>query len=497
MFAFLFDEDHPDMPFIFGPTCASFIVRTLEGIAECHLLVGSLLHSSLAYSLEELEYTKPKSEGSGIIYGGTKHKMTADINLFKSIICDLAEALACPIPAMSEDDLLSILGKKNIWLVVASGISWEHAKSVHQGALSFSPYLGFVGPDVENPVHRHLFIESRFTGRYLSKNGLLFHNEQSGAGEFAEDYGAKNYRVLEAEEYHQLVPALNYSTVVSERGRLSLERMQGSLTTHRKRVADALVKYRDVPRDYRFVLKSTDWTEPDFAVDEAKFTKYLLDPEHPTGGPKARFFTETLGIAPSDWRYLADQLVQGAALAELYRVQVTSWEFTHGAIVRVTGRNGKTVLVETGWKLAEEGPAFLVTAYPYAGEERPSIPPVTSRVPPLGLSSDDRFQSIFEIASREGLKAGTAVIPPPMVLKEYGTIWEGECGFAWVHLPDARTPFARWLSKRDIGYPGRPGRIVFSSLKTQSVVRNRAFATAFANTLRINGIECSVNSRLD
>src|SRR6185437_5741614 len=45
-----------------------------------------------------------------------------------------------------------------------------------------------------------------------------------------------------------------------------------------------------------------------------------------------------------------------------------------------------------------------------------------------------------------------------MVLERFGTEWEGECGFGWVHLPDGRSSFARWASSEGHAFRSSPWR---------------------------------------
>lgn len=496
MYAFLFDEDHPSMPGLFGPTCASKVIAVLDGIAETHLLVGSLLHSNFAYGIEELTYSPREDSDPPRRGGSSSQKMVGSRERFTTVICDLAETLAGDHPLMTEEDLLGVLGRKQIWTVVASNISRQHAELADRNCRQFDPYIGCVSTNSANPVHRRLFIDYLFKTKYLSSQGLLFQRDDGGFEETCAEYGARKFEVLDIEEYARRVPSLAVSEVTSERGSISAQRALGGPASYREKVADGLLQNKDYPREFRFSVTSA-LGAAELVADERKFRGYLLDESHPKGGGKARFFRDVLGIIPDDWRYLADQLVQGAAAANLHRVSVTNWEYGHGAIVRVTGRNGREALVETGWKVQDDGPGSLITAYPYEGEDRPDIQPVISRVPDLRLTGDALQEAIYELAKIHGEKAGNAATPTPMVLQKWGTIWDGKCGFAWTHVLSAKTPFGRWLSRKQIGYPNRPGRLVFSRLSTQSIDKHIAYANAFAGVLLINGIECKVDSRLD
>lgn len=244
-----------------------------------------------------------------------------------------------------------MLGRENFWVVVASKITPEQALAVHSNAAKFGPYLGHVHVDVYNPVHRRLFVEYLFKGRYLSRHGMVFLNDESGIEHMVPEYGARKFQVLDCDKYHTLVPALDLPSDMTERGALSASRAVGPAPTHRQRVASEIARSSESIRDFQFSATVKDNVISEFFVPPPKLTEYLLNPAHPNGGSKARFFSDTLGILKDDWRYLADQFVQGVRIGSLYRVKVTDREYCHGAIVKVTGRNGREILVETGWKL--------------------------------------------------------------------------------------------------------------------------------------------------
>ena len=228
-----------------------------------------------------------------------------------------------------------------------------------------------------------------------------------------------------------------------------------------------------------------------------KFTKYLLNLEHAEGKGKARFFIEVLGIAPDDWKFLADQIRRGVKTAPIFRAGKNQWGFTHGAFVMVRGKNEKTAVLETGWIVASGQPARFVTAYPHDGDVEEPLETVKLVVVDGTLAGHDKWEAVCKIAYKEGEAAAESFMPTPMRVEGYETIWEGECGFAWVHVPDGRHSIAKWLVKTDKGYKSRPGVKVLAETSYQSVERNRAWANAFAEVLKANGVECSVGWRLD
>jgi len=99
-------------------------------------------------------------------------------------------------------------------------------------------------------------------------------------------------------------------------------------------------------------------------VAEEKVTQYLLNPLHPDGAGKAKFF-ESVGFSRLDWRVLSYALLR---LAETVEVRL-SVESAHGWKYIVEGPlatpGGRTPRVRTVW-IVDHGLTAprLVTAYP-------------------------------------------------------------------------------------------------------------------------------------
>lgn len=99
-------------------------------------------------------------------------------------------------------------------------------------------------------------------------------------------------------------------------------------------------------------------------ISSEKITGYLLNPSHPYGGSKARFFIAR-GFSPTRPEELAEALrrhaVDHAAIGPLPRV--------HGSMYEVVGRmgcpDGRGALVRSVWIVEPDvvGPR-LITAYP-------------------------------------------------------------------------------------------------------------------------------------
>jgi hypothetical protein len=127
--------------------------------------------------------------------------------------------------------------------------------------------------------------------------------------------------------------------------------------------------------------------------------------------------------------------------------------------------------------------------------------------------TDRACKSIYNKAHHAGIQASKKCKPTPMIVgtpttpfgndidtsKTMYYVEGGVCGFAWIEIRPARGKFVQWLKKNDIGGIGYYGGWQISVfIGTQSLERNEAYARAFAQVLRDNGIESArMNSRID
>ena len=107
MFAYFFDEDHPELEAIFGPQCASKIVGAIERMSpvpSTRLLVGGLVHNLLVYDVEKITLGGSTS-GS---FERAQHSLP-NYDRRLSIICDLAETLTEGATSFTETDRKSVV----------------------------------------------------------------------------------------------------------------------------------------------------------------------------------------------------------------------------------------------------------------------------------------------------------------------------------------------------------------------------------------------------
>jgi hypothetical protein len=122
------------------------------------------------------------------------------------------------------------------------------------------------------------------------------------------------------------------------------------------------------------------------------------------------------------------------------------------------------------------------------------------------------FELAWSEARAAGMAAGNACTPTPMivgpadilingapVLTRAHYVSEGACGFAWIVHPDGNSSFARWAKKHRNARREYGGGVCLYWVGefNQSMARKKAFADAFAETLRSHGIPANARSRMD
>ncbi|CAN5720292.1 hypothetical protein BH10ACT9_BH10ACT9_43990 [soil metagenome] len=93
-----------------------------------------------------------------------------------------------------------------------------------------------------------------------------------------------------------------------------------------------------------------------------KLERYLLNVDHPVGGPKAKWFEQALGFTRGNADDLARQIVFDPAKA--VETGVTQYGTKFNQVVPIVGANGKNIDVVFGWIRNDDGVVRLVTAIP-------------------------------------------------------------------------------------------------------------------------------------
>jgi hypothetical protein len=84
-----------------------------------------------------------------------------------------------------------------------------------------------------------------------------------------------------------------------------------------------------------------------------KLDRYLLNPDHIDGGPKADWFKRALGFTRENAADLAKQLIFDESQAVRRGVNEYGRQFNQ--TINVTGANGRTIPVTTGWTIGPDG----------------------------------------------------------------------------------------------------------------------------------------------
>ena len=86
-------------------------------------------------------------------------------------------------------------------------------------------------------------------------------------------------------------------------------------------------------------------------IDAAKIKSYALNPDHPVGGNKARVFDSALGFNQSNADEFISQVQQGVMNNTATLGKLDNYGQRYTVIIPMTGPNGNTVPVLTGWIL--------------------------------------------------------------------------------------------------------------------------------------------------
>lgn len=93
-----------------------------------------------------------------------------------------------------------------------------------------------------------------------------------------------------------------------------------------------------------------------------KLERYLLNADHPVGGPKAKWFEQALGFTKENAADLAKQIKFNEAAATVTGVTEHGTKFNQ--VITITGANGKTIDVTFAWIKNNDGVVRLVTGIP-------------------------------------------------------------------------------------------------------------------------------------
>jgi hypothetical protein len=437
-----------------------------------------------------------------------------DMELYRTVIWDLADAFAQQWHTFDLASFPFVIARSRVHCIVLASFPSALREEVDRRLRDTLGYLGAVELDLGNPVQNAIFVKHLIDDAFISGGAVYLVRNWEGVDDTvftgALRFSPGGERRLSPEEFIERKPPLSVSDL-SERGRISAERYEGKRTfTIEERIINAIGQLREAgTKPFAFTATSTPTSILQADLPEAKFIRYLLNPNHPKGGGKAKFFREVLAIGPDDWRYLAAQFYEGLRRIEFSDLKIKTWETpeigedgfgaSFNCVLPIKGLNGRVALVLTNWILKPGLQPQFSTAVPAEKDlDAGHLPVAQPSVVSNRLPDKERWEELYTIADEAGRKAAARCVPTPMKVEGYDVEMEGMCGSASVRVADARKGFARWVVRSKLAYKHyRGGAQIFANHPSQSVDRAVAYAKAFAAVLKLNGVECTVESFLD
>jgi hypothetical protein len=431
-----------------------------------------------------------------------------DTELYRLILWDFLDSLTYQWTSIDIHDLTStaqIFGKHNIYVLVVSPICHEWAVECDQMFGSYGWYIGAAEMDISNPSHQQVInLPHRvsYIRRHLGIVGEDFDKDSHVALLNSQGEWPFKLPFLSVETIGHDNPKWTFAKLkippATDRAKLTLQRLKSrARQTHFDKVARALQNI-NINKNYVSSAKII-WNGKDPIIDRRKLVDYFLteDPSRREGFAKARVFRSALSITAADWRFLKAQLEVGVSAGSPNKIVTSPYGVQYDVLLHIQGRNGNVVPVVTGWLIEGESPPRLTTAYvAKIGTPVNKGMAVNAQVLPIGYEND--WQKLHELAQQAGNDAVQETVPTPMFLSGGSVIKDGECGSAWVTIPDGRHAFPKWLVKNKHAFRAQPGVRVYANFNSsQSVQINRAYAEAYAHVLKSHGIKCVTDSRLD
>jgi hypothetical protein len=107
-------------------------------------------------------------------------------------------------------------------------------------------------------------------------------------------------------------------------------------------------------------------------IPDGKLQDYILNPDHPKGWSKAKYFDQHLGIRRDNWEYLHDQILDEISERRVTTIAAKNWKegekhhfgIEFGIEVGIDGLNGQRREVFTGWLVVGSLAPALTTSFP-------------------------------------------------------------------------------------------------------------------------------------
>jgi hypothetical protein len=430
-----------------------------------------------------------------------------DRGTVRTIAGDLVECFAAQRHTVDLLDLVIRLMRDKVECVALGTCPINLANELDRALHAQSWYLGYVEPDLGNPIQYELFIDLLTKHVQLAGPELL--ESWPEPITFPQDYRPYHHSAIQEWDFENVADPVPPREATTPNGVRSEQRVKSAFDRRphkfNERIAKAALRttgsFRlNDPANQVLVRRRSPLGIVKLEVDPAdlkqRLVSYALNREHVDGGSKAHVFASALSITDEQWLFLASQISANVANAEISRIIQDEHGLRIGTRLNVRGLDGKSATIELGW-IEQNGTIRLITArVAKKNRQRPGIPNST-RVD--GLSGKAFYEEVYRRAHAAGHAAQDAIMPKPMVVTStFGNSEEindviYEFGSAYVAVEDARTGFARWLVRSGHGRRAiRGGAIAPAPNIGGSFDKAQAYAEAFAAVLRENDIVCDI-----
>lgn len=495
-YVFLFDADNDVFEGDYGTPCGQMLFGAIWSLQQP--VCARIYSGDMALALYCQQITGVKKSSAQNSY-----TLRVDPDLYVSLLTELVRSIKEQENFVAASDLAITLGNRTIFSITICGIADGTWRSVCKKLEGETGFVASFHLDIGNPLHTNLFIRSLIPHGFLLGNELFlmqipFENEEDQIPWWIQELPDVQVRFLDMEEFEKRCPPMPHVESPSSAGVRYMELIENKGEPNLyQRLAIALLHNEDIENCDFSITGPFSWEQ--VKIPENKLVKYALNLDHEgSGKAKAQLFQQLLSITKDDWRYLAAQIENAIECGSLQNVRQTEHGVQFHIDIPIKGLNNASRIVRTAWIIRQPQQCSLVTAYILDKSKQSDI---TGEQPLIVQSANpELFCSVlYGYASGAGERAAKNCIPTPMYIYGYDEpILDGAAGFAWVVIHDARKRFPRWLKKQQIGYLGyNGGRIVHAEGCGQSYDRAKAYANAFAKVLRQNGIDCTVESRLD
>jgi hypothetical protein len=323
--AFLFNADAEGVSGYYGGDFEPPFLRALSavdpvGITRSTAFLGDVIVHLLCERVTAVSH-KPRRSSSTVGH---------DADLYRLIVWDLADAFSSQWHTLDLESFPVILGRRNVYCITMGCLPAQFREGIDADVRDTKGYLGSVEIDLGNPIQKTLLLDQLIDVAVVAEGCVTLELSWEGTAESsfagADRFLPRGERRVAYGELDGLKPPIPEPSEFSERGRIYADRYNGKrhYTVH-ERVLRALRTFRPEngePSEFSFgALLAANAPPIEAELPEAKFVRYLLNPEHPNGREKAKFFNDVLAIGAGDWRYLCNAVLCGTQESRLSQVE--------------------------------------------------------------------------------------------------------------------------------------------------------------------------------